>query len=188
MDSGSVFFICGVSGCGKSTIGQLLAEKLNIEFIDGDDFHPKANVDKMASGIPLTDEDRVGWLEAIHSYVSQKKHSLVVACSALKEKYRTVLRGELDTPMHWIFLTGSYELILSRIKARKGHFMPEDLLQSQFDILEVANYAHQIDINNTKEDIVQQIIQKTKMKNQLGLIGLGVMGKSLSRNFASHGL
>ncbi len=184
----NIYFICGVSGCGKSTIGSSLASELNIEYIDGDNFHPLSNIEKMKSGKALDDNDRKGWLDAIHSYISKNEKSVVIACSALKEKYRKILKSNLNKSVHWIFLLGSFELIRERMLARKGHFMPDALLQSQFDILEVPDYAIKIDISMGQREIVDIIIQKTKMKKQLGIIGLGIMGKSLSRNFAGKGV
>ena len=183
-----VFFICGVSGCGKSTIGSALADQLNIEFRDGDEFHPEENITKMASGQPLNDQDRKGWLESINRFVALNEKPIVIGCSALKEDYRRILSQKIDRKIHWIFLMGSYELILERMKNREGHFMPESLLQSQFDIFEIPDYALKIDISDSKEEIVTTIIKQTQMKNQMGLIGLGVMGKSLSRNFANRGV
>ncbi len=166
----------------------MLAEKLNIAYIDGDDFHPPSNIEKMKSGKALDDNDRKGWLESIHDHISKSEESIVVACSALKEKYRTILKGRSTKPIHWIFLIGSFELIHKRMAKRTGHFMPNALLQSQFDALEVPDYALKIDIRASQQDIVNKILENTRMKKQLGLIGLGVMGKSLSRNFASKGI
>ena len=188
MSSQNIYFICGVSGCGKSSIGKLLANQLNVKFADGDDFHPSANIAKMKTGQALDDNDRKGWLESIHSFASKNEDSVVIACSALKEKYRTILRGKTNKSIHWIFLLGSYDLIHERMLNREGHFMPDALLKSQFDILEVPDYALKIDISASQQNIVDKIIHHTRMKKQLGLIGLGVMGKSLSRNFASKGV
>ena len=183
-----VFFICGVSGCGKSTIGSALANQLDINFRDGDDFHPEENISKMVSGHPLNDQDRKGWLESINKFVISYEKPIVIGCSALKEDYRSILSQNIDRKIHWIFLEGSFDLILQRMKSREGHFMPETLLQSQFDILDIPDYALKIDISKSKEQIVATIIKQTQMKNQMGLIGLGVMGKSLSRNFADKGV
>jgi len=158
----NIYFICGVSGCGKSTIGKLLAKSLDIPFADGDDFHPTENIDKMKSGQALNDHDRKGWLESIHNYTSKDENSIVIACSALKEKYRTILTGEAKKSIHWIFLLGSFELIHERMLNRNGHFMPDALLKSQFDILEVPDYALKIDISASQQNIVEKIIEHTR--------------------------
>ena len=188
MEKKEIYFICGVSGCGKSTIGKLLAQTLKIDFIDGDDFHPPANIQKMKSGNALNDEDRKEWLLALHDYLNKTSKSTVVACSALKEKYRQTLKGEALHDIKWIFLTGTFDLILQRMNDRSDHFMPTELLKSQFDILDIPEYALTCSIEKSPETIVKNIIQNTRMKKQLGLIGLGVMGKSLSRNFADKGV
>ncbi|MFT4532793.1 MAG: 6-phosphogluconate dehydrogenase [Saprospiraceae bacterium] len=184
-----VYFICGVSGCGKSTVGRALSKKIDLPFFDGDDFHPKENVAKMASGQPLDDKDRKRWLTAINKLISQSEDGLIVACSALKEKYRAQLSEDITKKIHWIFLNGDFDLIYNRMISRIDHFMGPNLLQSQFDILEIPNYAIECDIKYSVEKIVQNIrIQTLQMKKQLGLIGLGVMGKSLARNFADKGI
>lgn len=188
MSNQKIYFICGVSGSGKSTVGKLLAKKLNVAFIDGDDFHSQDNIKKMKAGNALNDEDRKGWLTSIHNYINQSENSIVCACSALKEKYRKTLLSNSNKTYYWIFLNGKKEVIHKRMQKRKGHFMPENLLSSQFDILEIPSYALTFSINKTPNFIVEKIIQKTEMKKQLGIIGLGVMGKSLSRNFANHGV
>lgn len=183
-----IYFICGVSGSGKSTIAKMIAEKLQLKYIDGDDFHSMANIIKMRSGMALNDEDRKEWLTSINTYISNTNDSLVIACSALKEKYRVILRENLTIHFHWVFLHGSFKLIRERMMARKGHYMPDTLLQSQFDILDIPEYGLKMNIEESPTEIVEKIIQNTRMKKQLGLIGLGVMGKSLSRNFASKGI
>ncbi len=130
--------IMGVSGCGKSTIGALLASRLRWEFEDADWLHPAANVDKMHNGIPLTDEDRWPWLAAIAAWIDRSLHSgggAVVACSALKRRYRDVLIG--DRPdVRLVYLKGDEALIARRIATRHEHFMPRSLLHSQFEALE----------------------------------------------------
>lgn len=128
--------VMGVSGSGKTTVGQLLAEEIGANFIDGDDLHPDGNVAKMAAGIPLDDADRGPWLEAIATELrGAREKSLVVACSALKKSYREIIR-EADPAVRFVFLEGSDELLSQRLAARSGHFMPGSLLQSQLEILE----------------------------------------------------
>ena len=192
-----IYFIMGVSGCGKTTIGKQVAQQLGLPFFDGDDFHPLANVRKMASGQALNDDDRQGWLEAIAQEAQQQasKQGAVFACSALKDRYRRILDQGLPTAPHWVFLKGNFDLILQRIQSRQGHFMPAHLLQSQFDTLEAPLEAFEIDISQTAQEIVKTILiltaqSKNKMENQaaFGLIGLGVMGKSLSLNMIDKGV
>ena len=130
--------VMGVSGCGKSTIGALVAERLGWVFEDGDAFHPPANVAKMSAGTPLTDEDRSPWLAAIAARIARARaagQGVVIGCSALKQAYRDALRaGHAD--IRFLHLTGSPELIMARQAARSGHFMPASLLASQFATLE----------------------------------------------------
>jgi 6-phosphogluconate dehydrogenase len=184
-----VIFVMGVSGVGKSTIALLLSKKLNIPYFDGDDFHPKFNVDKMASGQPLNDDDRFGWLNILNNLAKTelKKNSCVIVCSALKEKYREILAKDIESQVKWVHLTGSFDLIYSRINERKNHFMPSHLLKSQFDILETPKNAIDINISLTPDEIVKNIMNKLEKKSEFGLFGLGVMGKSLSRNLAKNG-
>ena len=134
----AVVIVMGVSGCGKSTVGTLLAGRLQWEFEDGDWFHPAANVDKMHRGIPLTDDDRTPWLRSIRAWIdrtsSAGRHG-VIACSALKRRYRDVLIGD-RARTRLVFLKGSEELIARRIATRHEHFMPPSLLHSQFVALE----------------------------------------------------
>ena len=132
-----IIIVMGVSGCGKSTIAELVAQEINAFCKDGDELHPQSNIDKMASGIPLTDEDRQPWLETVADYAGKKavEHgSCVIACSALKYAYRETLNAA--GRVVYIFLEGSYELIASRMDQRTGHFMPGKLLDSQFEALE----------------------------------------------------
>jgi gluconokinase len=130
--------IMGVSGCGKSTIGAFLASRLRWEFKDADWFHPASNVDKMHSGIALTDEDRWPWLDAVASWIDQTRRSGghgVIACSALKRRYRDVLIGD-RAHVRLVYLKGDETLIARRIATRHEHFMPRSLLHSQFEVLE----------------------------------------------------
>lgn len=179
----------GVSGCGKSTIGKMLSKRLNIPFFDGDDFHPQSNIDKMSNGLPLNDADRLGWLQTLNELakVELQKNSCVIVCSALKESYRTLLNKGVEAQTAWVYLVGSYNQILERLNKRENHFMDSNLLQSQFDTLENPSHALEINIGLTPEEIVDKITKEIKMKSEFGLFGLGVMGKSLSRNLAQKG-
>jgi gluconokinase len=134
----AILVVMGVSSSGKSTVGTLLALQLHWEFEDGDWFHPARNIDKMHAGIPLTDEDRAPWLIAIADFIDQARLSgrrTVLACSALKRRYRTVIIGNRPD-VQLVYLKGDMELIARRFAARHEHFMPQSLLQSQFDALE----------------------------------------------------
>ncbi|MEM7381738.1 MAG: gluconokinase [Bacteroidota bacterium] len=154
----AIFFLMGVSGCGKSTVGQLLASRLDVPFFDGDDFHPESNIAKMSNGTPLNDQDRVGWLQRLN--VLAKNHcdsGAVIACSALKEHYRNMLMDSLRGSVHWVYLEGTFEEIEERLNARKGHFMPKDLLRSQFNALEVPAEAINVPISLAPKEIVLEI-------------------------------
>ncbi|WP_297793600.1 gluconokinase [uncultured Eudoraea sp.] len=156
-----IYFIMGVSGCGKSTIGNLLADKLNVPFYDGDNYHSELNVKKMASGRPLTDNDRQDWLRSLNDLArSHSQKGAVIACSALKESYRHILDADLKGNSKWIYLDGSFEDIMNRLRKRKGHFMPSDLLKSQFETLEPPHKAIQVSINRAPEEIVENIMEQ----------------------------
>jgi gluconokinase len=155
----------GVAGSGKTTIGEKLAERLGWPFEDGDRFHPKANVEKMSAGHPLTDEDRWPWLQAIADEidrVGKQAAHVVIGCSALKRSYRDVLvHGRDDVRI--VYLDGTQELIARRLAARKGHFMPPSLLESQFRTLEVPGpdeHAITVSIDVSVEQIVSNIARK----------------------------
>ena len=154
----------GVSGSGKSTLGLALALELGWEFFDGDDFHSAANIAKMASGIPLDDSDREPWLDSLNeklrASVQMNRHP-ILACSALKEKYRQRLLKDVDG-MATLFLKGSYETIRSRLAERARHFMKESLLQSQFDALEEPADAIVVDASQPPEAIVDEILTRSK--------------------------
>lgn len=155
--------VMGVSGTGKSTIGQLLAEKLNLSFYDADDFHPEANVSKMQQGIPLNDQDREPWLILLSKKLHQwQKDGAILACSALKKRYRDTLSAEGNLDITWVHLSGSMETIHARMRSRSDHFMPVSLLQSQFETLESPNDAITVDIKNKPELIVDEILQELK--------------------------
>lgn len=128
--------VMGVSGSGKTSVGAGLAEALGVPLLEGDQFHPRANIDKMSSGTPLTDEDRWPWLDAIARAMRDAPGGVIVACSALRRTYRDRLREGAGRPVLFVFLDGSKETIAARLEARKGHFMPPSLLASQFATLE----------------------------------------------------
>ena len=155
-----VIVVMGVSGSGKSTVGSAIAAKLGWEFRDGDDFHPPENRAKMSQGIPLSDSDRWPWLDAISKFSREAESShqnAVIACSALKESYRTRLRTGCHE-MRFVFLQGSRDLLASRLKGRTGHFMPPSLLDSQLATLEVPNDALTLDIGQPLETLVCEAI------------------------------
>lgn len=131
--------VMGVSGAGKSSVAELLAKRLNSAFLEGDSLHPKANIDKMAHGIPLTDEDRWPWLDVIGREIAgltDQGKSVVATCSSLKRAYRDRLRKAAGGTLYFVFLKGSEDLLAQRMGERKGHFMPAALLQSQLATLE----------------------------------------------------
>lgn len=129
--------VMGVCGCGKTTIGALLGQAIDAEFIDGDALHPQANVDKMAAGSPLNDEDRRPWLQKVGETLAQSRSGRVVACSALKRQYRKQIVDAAGRPVLFILLDGSRSILIERMKSRQGHFMPPALLDSQLETLEL---------------------------------------------------
>lgn len=150
----------GVSGSGKTTIGKLLATRMGWLFYDADDFHPVNNIEKMKAGTPLTDEDREPWLDAIHEFAGKKTetNSIVFACSALKEHYRQRLSENIEQYCKWVYLKGDFKTIQQRLQHRENHYMPPALLQSQFDALELPAHAIIVDIAQTPEQIVDQLV------------------------------
>lgn len=157
--------VMGVSGSGKSTVAEALAKRLHWRFEDGDSFHPPSNVAKMRAGHPLNDDDRRPWLQAIAAEidrVADAKSHVIIACSALKRSYRDILmHGRHDARI--VFLDGSRELIAARLAKRKGHFMPPDLLASQFSTLEVPTpdeHVVSVSIDATVDAIVDDIVGK----------------------------
>jgi len=159
----------GVSGCGKSTVGQKIAERLGCAYRDGDEFHSDANRAKMHAGIPLNDDDRKPWLESIRAYMDEMTsdgRSLVVACSALKQRYRDVLRGNAGSGgnTEFVYLKGSFELLEGRLAARKDHFFNPNLLRSQFDALEEPTDAIVVDIALPPDTIVDQAVTQLQAR------------------------
>ena len=159
-----VIVIMGVTGCGKTTVGQLLAAKLTLPFLDADDFHSKENILKMNQGIPLLDDDRKPWLLVLSNTLKEyeEKSGVVLACSALRESYRKILQSSVQSDIIWIHLEGSQETILERLKNRKNHFMSPDLLTSQMEVLESPAYACNISIEKSPEGIVSEIIKEIR--------------------------
>ena len=147
--------LMGVSGSGKTTIGRLVAERLGWRFIDADDHHPSANVAKMAAGIPLEDEDRWPWLDALNRLLRAERDA-VVACSALKESYRRRLLQGIDQTCI-VYLEGSRSLIAARVAGRKHRYMPASLLDSQFATLEPPAHALRVDVSAPVEKSVDMI-------------------------------
>ena len=162
---GKSIIVMGVSGSGKSTVGEELAKALDDKFIDGDDLHPKANIIKMASGTPLNDHDREPWLERINDAVFSIKHKQetgVIVCSALKKKYRDCIRAGNDN-LCFLFLDGEEAVIVERMQQRAGHFMKAEMVKSQFDALERPDNEQDVitlDISTSITDLVQQAIKE----------------------------
>jgi gluconokinase len=152
--------LMGVSGCGKTSIGQALSEQLGWPFYDGDDFHSPENVCKMSKGIPLNDVDRTNWLETLHGLISEKLRAdgnFFLACSALKAKYRQQLRFG-NEGLIFVFLKGDFDLIWSRMQNRKDHYMKPEMLISQFNTLETPSKVLVVNIDQAVETIIQEII------------------------------
>ena len=160
------FIVMGVSGCGKSSVGEALAQALGWGFYDADDFHPPENVAKMADGIPLNDSDRAPWLAALHELISSSLKADrpgVLACSALKERYRQQLTGN-DEAVQIVHLKGNYDLIWSRMETRTDHYMKPHMLKSQFETLEEPANAITVDVSLSVEEIVQVVLDYTQNK------------------------
>ena len=164
-----ILIAMGVSGAGKSLIGEMLAERLSCSYTDGDAFHSAANKEKMHNGIPLTDDDRWPWLRTIRAAIEEKQRAgetAVFTCSSLKRSYRDVLRGT-DTDVRFVYLKGSFEVLHERLKSRTGHFFDPSLLKSQLDTLEEpADEAIEVSIELTPEQIVDQVMLKIGIAQQ----------------------
>lgn len=162
----TIYILFGVSGCGKTTIGKMLAAHLALTFYDADDFHPQSNVAKMASGVPLQDADRWPWLDVLSKEIENwgSREGAVLACSALKEGYRRRLFMEdiafAKAKKNFIYLNVSFEVIYKRLQHRKNHFFNPSLVQSQFDTLEVPDYGLHVDGAQTAEAVLKYILYK----------------------------
>jgi gluconokinase len=152
-----VIIIMGVVGAGKTTIGRLLADQLAWEFVDADSFHSPTNIEKMRSGKPLTDSDRIPWLDAIHAAITNwvsEKQDVVLACSALKRSYRLKMSGR---GVVFVYLRGDPALVAQRLGSRTGHYATEQLLTSQLEALEEPEHAITVDVDTTPAEIVSEI-------------------------------
>ena len=158
--------VMGVSGCGKSTIGDLVARELGVPFLDGDSLHPVENVAKMAAGTPLTDEDRWPWLATVGRELAAAGHGgLVLACSALRRSYRDAIREQAPDTL-FLHLNGSKEVLKVRTEGRTGHFMPPALLESQFDALEAPTADENfisLSVSATPAEEAQEIITRLNL-------------------------
>ena len=161
-----IIIVMGVAGSGKTTVGTLLARTTGSEFLDADTLHPPANVAKMSAAIPLSDSDRAPWLSAVRDRIVDAEigqNNLVVACSALKEAYRSFLAS--GVPVVWTYLKGSPDLFRRRLEGRTGHFMKAELLSSQFDALEEPSDAIVVDASQLPEVIVDEIVDQLRRRS-----------------------
>ncbi len=159
----------GVSGCGKTTIGQMLADELSCPFFDADDFHPPENIEKMSNGIPLTDADRAPWLSRLQALIHRNlAGGVVLACSALKHRYRAQLREDNDS-LQFVYLHGDFDTIWARMQARQNHYMKPEMLQSQFTALEPPGPDEAIRVNVTEsvEEIIEIVLSQLNPENSL---------------------
>ena len=161
-----IVVLMGVSGSGKSTVGRLLADGLGWEFIEADDYHPAANVEKMRRGVPLDDADRRPWLAALRERIAddcRRGRNAVLACSALKHRYQDYLEQDDPPCVRYVYLAGSPELIRRRLAARTGHFMNPALLDSQFEALEPPADAVRVDVTPPPEQIAAEIRRQLEL-------------------------
>jgi carbohydrate kinase (thermoresistant glucokinase family) len=166
MAPAAVLIIMGVSSSGKSTVGRLLAERLGWRFEDADAYHPPTNVAKMIAGTPLTDADRAPWLATLRTLVAASladTRPLVLACSALKQAYRDQLR--MDERVRFVYLYGDEGTLAARAAARRNHFMPPGLLQSQLATLEEPHDALRVDVGQPVEAVVEEVLERLKPLN-----------------------
>ena len=157
-----VIVMMGVSGCGKTTVGKMVAEELGWEFVEGDEYHSPENISKMSSGQPLNDDDRFDWMDALNSKISEilsAGESGVVACSALKKKHRIHLAQNWEDQVLYIHIQGTFDEIHQRMEAREGHYMKAGMLKSQFEALEPPENVPAYDASWTPEQIKAAILQ-----------------------------
>lgn len=153
------YVLMGVSGCGRSSVGTALQVLCDIDFVDGDNLHTRANIDKMACGVPLDDADRAPWLADVGRRLAQHDGAIAIGCSALKKKYRDWIREHVDEPVHFLHLDAPRDVLARRVSHRPGHFMPPSLLDSQLDALERLDpdeWGGEIDIARPYADVIAQ--------------------------------
>ncbi|WP_298293642.1 gluconokinase [uncultured Litoreibacter sp.] len=163
------FVLMGVSGCGKTSVGQALAADGFVAFFDGDDLHPKENIAKMTRGEPLDDADRGPWLAKVGQTLAQHEGPIVVGCSALKKQYRDIIRAEVEEDVHFLHLDAPKSVLVDRVANRPGHFMPSSLLDSQFAALEhlmPGESGTRVDISQSFEGVMRQ--SKAYLRDTLG--------------------
>ncbi|KAF3907368.1 hypothetical protein ABW20_dc0105151 [Dactylellina cionopaga] len=171
-----IWIITGPTGCGKSSVAAFLAQALDLPYIEGDDYHPIENVKKMSNGIPLTDEDRWGWLDTLRQRASKELESgamgCVVTCSALKHRYRDFIRqvgqAEVGIVVRFVYLRADVELLIQRVKARKNHFMKDDMIHSQFVALEEPDSSEPdvvpVDVSGSLSEVQLNALQEIKAR------------------------
>lgn len=159
----TAYILMGVAGAGKTTVGKRVSTELGLSFYEGDDFHPKENVAKMSSGIPLTDEDRGPWIDALVAALNTRQGGdAIVACSALSKFVRERIRSGIKEPVEFIWLTGSPEVIEERLRKRGQHYMKAGMLASQFAALQMPSHAHQVSVEQPLDDVVKQVVEIIK--------------------------
>ena len=181
--------IMGVSGTGKTSLGKQLSQQTTWPFYDADDFHSKSNKDKMKSGLGLEDSDRKPWLSLLAEKIKEwsKKGEAILACSALKENYRSILSDQ-NSGITWVVLNGSFELIQARLKNRENHFFDPQLLRSQFSALELPSYGIYLNIDKPLPELSVSLLEKINPSNPptIGIVGMGVMGQGIALNCAEN--
>ena len=186
-----MIIIMGVSGTGKTSLGKHLSQETGWPFYDADDFHTETNKKKMSSGLQLDDADRAPWLAELAEKISlwSKEGQAILACSALKERYRESLAAE-NSSITWVVLNGSFDRIKSRLESRENHFFNTELLQSQFDVLELPSYGIHLNIEETIPQLASSILNKIQPLSSatIGVIGMGVMGQGIALNCSENNI
>ncbi|MBG6209688.1 gluconokinase [Labrenzia sp. EL_126] len=165
----AAYVVMGVSGCGKSKIGQGFAKAISANFFDGDDLHPAENIAKMSRGEPLNDDDRGPWLDKVGEQLAMSSEPTVIACSALKRIYRERIRDKAGKPVTFLYLEGTHEVLSERMKHRDGHFMPAALLDSQLATLEPPGESEdtvKASIDQTPDQVVVELLEGIRRKQQ----------------------